>query len=105
MVPRMARSKNVTRGKSLGEALRGGLTNYFANMRKEGKTTSDIWAELFEEDAATAMRLAISLTPKEMEIEQTISSTINVNTNHLQDEVFGELMRQAQVEQSTKEVH
>ena len=97
--------KRSTRGKALGEALRGGLANFFADMRKEGKTTADIWRELFEDDAATAMRLAISLAPKEVELDQNISGEVSVNTNQIADEVYRHMVREEREKRDAKELH
>ena len=86
--------KAETRGKNLGNALRGGLVLFFEKMRKEGKTTSDIWAEIFEEDAAAAMRLAISLTPKEMDLSVT-----NEDAPVIIDAIDWQMMREAKIAQ------
>ena len=54
--------------------IRGGLKRYFKMLEAKGKSVSDIWAKLFEDDPATAMRLAISTMPKESQIDLTTRS-------------------------------
>jgi hypothetical protein len=66
----------VKRGRPRGShdvtpQIRGGLKRYFKMLEDKGKSVSDIWRELFEKDAATAMRLAISIMPKELDITTT----------------------------------
>ena len=47
--------------------IRGGLKRALALLEEKGKPISTIWIELFEDDPATAMRLAISTLPKEID--------------------------------------
>ena len=94
---------NMSRGKSLGNDLRGGLVRYFKIVQSEtGMSVSDIWAKLFQEDPVQAMRLAISLTPKEVEMEQTINGSVDVNTNQLQDQVMEQLFKAKREERSAE---
>lgn len=51
--------------------IRGGLKRYFAIQQEKGRPVSDIWHDLFESDPMNAMRLAISLLPREMDITTT----------------------------------
>ena len=56
------------RGPQTGPAIRGAFTRAIMLMEENGKPLSQVWVELFEDDPATAMRLAISLMPKELDI-------------------------------------
>lgn len=40
---------------------------------EDGKPLSTIWRDIFEEDPVQGMRLAISLLPKELTIDQTVT--------------------------------
>jgi hypothetical protein len=98
--------KRVTRGKNLGNALRGGLSNFFEDMRKQGKTTSDIWKEIYEDDKQAFMRHAISLAPKEVEMEVTDQAAVQANTNQIADDVYREIVRgERERRESQKPVH
>ena len=97
--------KAETRGKNLGNALRGGLSNFFEKMRKEGKTTSDIWEELFQEDAVAAMRLAISLVPKEVEMDVSDSREVQANTNQIAGDVYREMVRKERERRESTDLH
>jgi hypothetical protein len=49
-------------------AIRGGLIRGLRQLEEAGRPLSTIWKELFEDDPATAMRLAISTMPKEVDM-------------------------------------
>jgi len=49
--------------------IRGGLKRAIKIMEQAGRPLSTIWVEMFDEDKFNAMRLAISLLPKELDIE------------------------------------
>ena len=51
--------------------VRGGLKRAMKIMEERGKPISTIWLDLFENDPLNAMRLAISMMPKEMDITTT----------------------------------
>ena len=72
--------------------IRGGLKRAIKIMEADGRPLSTIWVELFNDDPANAMRLAISMMPKEMDI---------TNTN-LSPEDWLELMADASKPESTK---
>jgi len=67
-VARMGRPKG---SHDVTPEIRGGLKRYFKMLEKQGKSVSDIWRDLFEKDAAQAMRLAISILPKELDVTTT----------------------------------
>ena len=52
--------------------IKGGLKRALKIMEAQGRPLSTIWVELFEEDKATAMRLAIQLLPKELDVTATV---------------------------------
>lgn len=54
--------------------IRGALKRALKIMEESGKPLSTIWTRLFDDDPATAMRLAISTLPKEMDITATTLS-------------------------------
>jgi len=55
----------------LRPAIAGGLTRALKIMENSGKPISTVWTDMFEQDPVNAMRLAISLLPKEMDITTT----------------------------------
>lgn len=59
------------RGHNTGPAIRGAFMRALKLLEENGKPLSQVWVELFEDDPATAMRLAISLMPKELDITTT----------------------------------
>lgn len=71
--------------------IRGGLKRCLKLMEEAGKPISTVWLDLFADDPATAMRLAISLLPKEMDI----------TTTNLTPEEWLEAMADASKQEST----
>ena len=71
--------------------IRGGLKRCLKIMEDSGRPLSTVWKELFEDDPATAMRLAISTLPKEMD----------VTTTNLSPEQWLEMMADASESEST----
>lgn len=51
--------------------LRGGLRRAIKAMEQDGRPLSTIWLEMFEEDKFAAMRLAIQMMPKELDVTTT----------------------------------
>jgi len=64
----MARPKNRI---DLRPEMQGALNRAFKIMEADGRPLSTIWLELFQNDPANAMRLAIQMLPKEVEMEVT----------------------------------
>jgi hypothetical protein len=72
----MARPKNRA---DLRPEIQGALKRALMIMEQGGRPLSTIWVELFSDDPIAAMRLAISLLPKEVEVdvaEVTVDSTV-----------------------------
>lgn len=74
--------------------IRGSLKRAMLMMEEAGKPLSTIWLELFADDPVNAMRLAISLLPKEIQAD--------VNVNAIEDFVTGRATQQA-LSDSSKE--
>ena len=88
----MARPRNSA---DIAGDIRGALKRAMLIMEegaKGRKPLSDIWLKLFENDPATAMRLAISTMPKDM----------NVLTTTLDPEQWLELMSDASKSEGTE---
>jgi len=74
--------------------IRGGLLRALKIMKESGRPISTIWIELFNDDPATAMRLAISTMPKEVQAD--------VTTRTIEDFVVSTVAIQA-IDDSTEE--
>ena len=64
-------SVNMNKRMEIAGPMRGALVRAMKLMEANGKPLSEIWLDLFKNDPATAMRLAISMMPKEMDITTT----------------------------------
>lgn len=64
----MARRKDSA---EVGPAIKGALKRAMMILEERKRPLSTIWVNLFEDDPATAMRLAISILPKEMDVTTT----------------------------------
>jgi len=81
--------------------IRGGLKRCLKIMEDRGEPISTVWDNLFTSDPATAMRLAISLLPKEHNIDSTISHDMNTNTNQFTEDFMLEIVEKARERRAT----
>lgn len=66
----MARPKGVP---ELSRKLQGGALRYLLMEEEKGRPVSTIWRELFEEDKIQAMKLLLTMVPKDINIEADVT--------------------------------
>lgn len=72
--------------------IRGGLKRALVAMADSGRPLSTIWMELFDNEPAKAIQLAIAAHPKEMDITQDVSHSVAIDLAGMSADLLQEAM-------------